>query len=193
MRGVITLMELVLSADHATTIGYRREGNEVVPVFKNDPNVQRMMEWGLPTMARAVELVAEEFPLENAMVDANADLRAPVFRALEMFWKSPTRSEASLLACFPFEDGWGNESETIAISAPLKSCDAIAALLNRKSKMKFARHHWRAGSAALSSPLMRWVSNAELFSRTVRRRHLVKLARNTRKALRSFADDVKFG
>ncbi|MEM8571561.1 MAG: hypothetical protein AAGG56_11715 [Pseudomonadota bacterium] len=191
MRGAVTFFELILCADHATTIGYRREDDKIVPVLKDDPNVQRMIEWGVPAMSRAVEAVAEELPIENEMTDACADLRTPLFRALALFWKAPTRSEAALLARFPFEDGWGNESETMAISSPLGAWETIEALVRGTYKNR-TRHHWRAGSAALSPRWIRSISDAQILTRMLRRRGLRPLLRDIRNISRAHVSDVEF-
>ena len=150
--GLLTLVELACTADHGSVVGYEDVGGVVEPVFASDGNAA-VVDWGLPIVRETVCRVAEELVTDSTLVGVSSvDLRPAVLDVFNLFWTTPTRSEAAVWGAYPFEDGWGEES----IRHPIAERRTMRDIVNSAPH----RHWWNEGSARLSGPVTRRAMNA---------------------------------
>lgn len=145
--GLLTLVEMVCTADHASVTGYREEDDVVVPTFADGGN-QPVVDWGLTIVRDAVRRVAEELLIDPDLIPCRqVDLRPAILHVFELFWTSPTAAEASAWGSYPFEDGWGDD----AVRHPIAEKQGPASAMRSNPH----RHWWEAGAQRLSGPVSR--------------------------------------
>ena len=148
-----TLLESVFSADHGTVCGYRRDGDLVRPVLKEN-GAAKVSAWDHEYYRSVVLHFAKELFLDSDLVDVEADLRAPLLAIAQQFWRRPTRREAEMLGRFPFEDGWGVNSRVVALTTPFGWLDIWKVFRRRGLRPRY-RHDWIEGSIAISPSVIR--------------------------------------
>ncbi|WP_169155574.1 HAD family hydrolase [Brasilonema bromeliae] len=112
--GIVPL-EMFCSADHGTVLGFMEEGDQVRPVFKEEHN-QRIIDWGLPLVRKAVYSFTENLLLDPNLVNPWADVRQASADVLQSFWLSPSYTEAKAWGDFPWEAGHSENTNSLAQS-----------------------------------------------------------------------------
>lgn len=99
------LWEIFLSADHGSVMGYRAEGDRVVPELR-EPCNERALAWGVATLQAAVLKFAEcalaALPQPPC---APRDWLAVTREVYLEFYRRPTHAEAATWGGIPFSDG----------------------------------------------------------------------------------------
>jgi FMN phosphatase YigB (HAD superfamily) len=112
--GVVPL-EIFCSADHGTVDSFIEKEGQIYPVFREDGN-QRLIDWGLPMVRKAVFSFTENLLLDSTLVNPWADVREASAEVLQAFWLSPSKLEAEAWGDFPWEKGHSERTDPLAKS-----------------------------------------------------------------------------
>ncbi|GAC1477160.1 MAG: hypothetical protein NVS2B14_18870 [Chamaesiphon sp.] len=112
--GIVPL-EMFCSADHGTVISFKKTSEGVQPVFREERN-QRVIDWGLPLVRKAVDCFIENLLLDASLVNPWADVREASADVLQSFWLSPSDTEAKAWGDFPWERGHSEKTDSLAKS-----------------------------------------------------------------------------
>ena len=157
-RGLVTMLQLFLGADHGTVLGYQRRPNgDLRVVLDEDEHLAARTDWGLPRLHETVVTVAEELLLDHDLVDPAADMRAVACRTLQLLWRSPTAAEARSLGSYPFEAAQAGEADVRPLAGRYSLTCATIGLV-RGSFPDLGWQHWYEGSLQLSAPWVRWAA-----------------------------------
>lgn len=158
ISGLTTLLEMVCSADHGSVVDYDMQGNEVVPILKEDSN-QAVLNWGYPTVRDTILTFTDQLLLDASLLNPQADVRAMIATLEQEFWLHPTQNEARAWGTFPMEDGWGKESEFIVLAAPysLKDLPRLWWHAVKDIEILWRRHWWHGAAIQLTSPWIQWL------------------------------------
>jgi len=180
--GVIPL-EVFCAADHGTLVGYEMENGRIQPVLTEAHN-GAVTAWGLPTIRETVDTFVDHLLLEPTMLYPWADMRYATADLLTSFWRHPSRAEAEAWSAFPWEDGQGHATQRMPLAEGYRWRHVVRSLV----KARVARHHrasWFAGSAALSTPAIRFaMKSLELAERIARDRRRRSTSRPSRASSR---------
>ena len=146
LRSPNVLVEMFCADTSGRTMGYRREGETVVPVMEVERN-EPVIAWGLPQVQdvalRVAELVVPHLP-ETPVGVATAPFVRDVLHA---FWVTPSRAEVAAWGDFPWEE------EVARPFVPIAQRISTGSVLERLSRgeTRLRRPNgWRAGSAMIS-------------------------------------------
>ncbi len=179
--GHVLMMEAMTAGTEGSTVGYRRDGERIVPVLASPENTEAL-EWGLAQVQDVVLDTARRWAAV-APLHWQVDLRAACLAVLTAFWDRPTAGEVAAWADFPHDDvGAGS----VPLARPVATRFALAQL--RAGHVRFRPvDSWRAGTTALSSLPWRMVLTAKWAQeqhgvrlRRVPRRLRIELARRRR-------------
>ncbi len=150
LRGPHMLIEVFCAGTTGLLLDYRRrEGSDVVPVFKTSAN-SAVIDWGIEIVQRTVWNFADHLSLEHDLLNARADLRGAIFDLLRTFWSSPTPSWAGAWGSFPSEDDQTG-SFSVRFARPLKWADMFMRIAPRYVTLAAHPFRWQSGSLAQSS------------------------------------------
>jgi FMN phosphatase YigB (HAD superfamily) len=144
--GIVPL-EMFCSADHGTVLGFMEEGDQVRPVFKEERN-QRIIDWGLPLVRKAVYSFTENLLLDPNLVNPWADVREASADVLQSFWLNPSYTEAKAWGDFPWEAGHSENTNSLAQS--YSWINVAKSFLT--ARFAYNQGLWFEGSIAQSSP-----------------------------------------
>lgn len=144
--GIVPL-EMFCSADHGTVLSFTEEGEQVRPVFKEERN-QRIIDWGLPLVRKAVYCFTENLLLDTSLVNPWADVREASADVLQSFWLSPSPTEAKAWGDFPWEAGHSEKTNSLAQSYPWTG----VAKSFLTARLAYQQGLWLEGSIAQSAP-----------------------------------------
>lgn len=143
--GIVPL-EMFCSADHGTVLSFIEEGEQVRPVFKEERN-QRIIDWGLPLVRKAVYCFTDNLLLNASLVNPWADVREASADVLQSFWLNPSNTEAKAWGDFPWETGHSEKTNSLAQSYPWKS----VAKSFLTARLAYQQGLWFEGSIAQSA------------------------------------------
>jgi predicted HAD superfamily hydrolase len=106
-------LEMFCCADHGTVTSFTDEGEEVRPVFKEESN-QRLINWGLPLVRKAIYCFTENLLLDASLINPWADTREASAETLKSFWLDPSHMEAQAWGDFPWEKGHSDKTDPLA-------------------------------------------------------------------------------
>ncbi|KAB8334853.1 hypothetical protein SD80_000200 [Scytonema tolypothrichoides VB-61278] len=144
--GIVPL-EMFCSADHGTVLGFMEEGDQVRPVFKEERN-QRIIDWGLPLVRKAVYSFTENLLLDPNLVNPWADVREASADVLQSFWLNPSYTEAQAWGDFPWEAGHSENTNSLAQS--YSWINVAKSFVT--ARFAYNQGLWFEGSVAQSSP-----------------------------------------
>lgn len=144
--GLLTLVEMACTADHGSVTGYEH-GPEGIQASLTQATNEPIVEWGFDVMRAAVSWVARELCAIPADLPGHVDLRPASLSVFELFWTSPTKTEAVAWGRYPFEDGWAGDNVTF----PIAERQGVGATIRKQPH----RHWWNSGAEALSGPVPR--------------------------------------
>ncbi|MBP5976708.1 hypothetical protein HW132_29250 [Brasilonema sp. CT11] len=144
--GIVPL-EMFCSADHGTVLGFMQEGDQVRPVFKEERN-QKIIDWGLPLVRKAVYSFTENLLLDPNLVNPWADVREASADVLQSFWLNPSYTEAKAWGDFPWEAGHSENTNSLAQS--YSWINVAKSFLT--ARFAYNQGLWFEGSVAQSSP-----------------------------------------
>ncbi len=147
--GIVPL-EMFCSADHGTVISFMEEGEQVRPIFKEEHN-QRIINWGLPLVRKAVYCFTENLLLDASLVNPWADVREASADVLQSFWLNPSPTEAKAWGDFPWEAGHSEKTNSLAQSYPWTG----VAKSFLTARLAYHQGFWVEGSIAQSAPPIR--------------------------------------
>ena len=152
-RGFGTCVQMFCSADHGTTLDYRRSEERVEPVLATPKDVE-IIQWGLPTFRRVVQSVADSVVLSQDLVDYAADLRDVSCALIDMFWTKPTREEALAWGAFPFEGAQAGATQSQSLAHRYSWAQVVRQTVHGAFP-NLGWQHWYEGSVALSPRSLR--------------------------------------
>ncbi len=144
--GIVPL-EMFCSADHGTVVGFMEEGEQVRPVLREERN-QRVIDWGLPLVRKAVNCFTENLLLDASLINPWADVREASANVLQSFWLNPSDIEAKAWGDFPWEKG--HSEQTDALAEAYNWTDVAKSFLT--ARLAYNQAVWFEGSVARSSP-----------------------------------------
>lgn len=147
--GIVPL-EMFCSADHGTVVGFTQEGEQVRPVFKEERN-QRIIDWGLPLVRKAVYCFTENLLLDASLVNPWADVREASADVLQLFWLNPSDTEGKAWGDFPWEAGHSEKTNSLAQS--YSWINVTKSFLT--ARFAYNQGLWFEGSVAQSAPPVR--------------------------------------
>lgn len=147
--GIVPL-EMFCSGDHGTVVSFREEGEQVRPVLREEQN-QRVIDWGLPLVRKAINCFAENLLLDPCLVNPEADMREATSAVLQSFWSTPSEVEANAWGDFPWEKGHSEKTDSLAKS--YNWLHLAKSVLT--GKLPDNQSLWFEGAIARSSPLIR--------------------------------------
>ena len=147
--GIVPL-EMFCSADHGTVLSFKEEGEQVRPIFKEEHN-QRIIDWGLPLVRKAVYCFTENLLLDASLVNPWADVREASADVLQSFWLSPSYTEAKAWGDYPWEAGHSEKTNSLAQSYPWTG----VAKSFLSARLAYNQGFWLEGSIAQSAPPIR--------------------------------------
>lgn len=169
--GQIALVETFCAGREGSTLGYRREGNALLPVLVR-PDNEAALRWGLEEVRGTVREAVDEL-LSGDLDDLRriGDLRGVVDALLREFWERPTPGEVEVWGSFPFEADDAHRT-SIPLAAPVDWRSVAGELRLGRVRLRPVSS-WRAGTASVSGPPWRQV----LRLMAARERHQPRLAR----------------
>lgn len=112
------LLELFLSADHGSVLGYREQAGRVVPELREAAN-RRALAWGVDALQAAVLKFTESWLEAASRPPCPPPDWLAVAREMYLeFYERPTRDEAAVWGAVPFADGQV-EQEFQTLTPPL--------------------------------------------------------------------------
>lgn len=144
--GLLTLVEMACTADHGSVTGYEI-GPEGIQATLTHVSNDLVIDWGFDIMRTAVSWATRELCATPNKLPEHVDLRPASLDVFDLFWKSPTKAEATAWGRYPFEDGWAGD----AVSFPVAERQGVSAAIRKQPH----RHWWNGGAEALSGPLPR--------------------------------------
>lgn len=112
------LLELFLSADHGSVLGYREDAGRAVPCWREERN-NRALAWGLATLQTAVLKFTECWlDVGERQAVEPRDWLAVTREVYLEFYRRPTCAEAATWGNIPFADGQ-MEQEFYCLTPPL--------------------------------------------------------------------------
>lgn len=160
--GLVTMIEMICSADHGTVLGYKSDAGGIRPALKEERN-SAVLDWGYDLVRNTVSRFADELLLDSELVSPWADLRRAIAATLTLFWLSPTGAEAEAWGGFPFEDGWGQASYILRLGPPFRWRD-LAHIVAQKD-VRHHRHTWKHGSLQRTPPVLRHLLHGLLLTK----------------------------
>jgi FMN phosphatase YigB (HAD superfamily) len=145
---LIPLMEMFCAGDHGTVVDFVERDGRVSPVLK-EPRNQRLVDWGLPVVRRAIVSFVDNLVLDPELVNPWADVRDALTDVLRAFWVYPSVAMARAWSDFPWEDGLGLETYWNRLGQAYDWKNVVRALY----RWRVEPHHrasWPAGSLMLS-------------------------------------------
>ena len=158
-RGLVTMLQLFLGADHGTVLGYRRlPAGGIRVVLDKDEHVTERAHWGVARLHETVVTVSGELVLDRDLVDPAADMRAVACRTLQLLWRSPTADEARTFGSYPFEAAQVGDADVRPLAGRYSLTRATIGLA-RGTFPDLGWQHWYEGSLQLSAPWVRWAAH----------------------------------
>lgn len=171
--GHVLLVETMCTGTEGSTMGYRREGERLVPVLLS-PRNSPALEWGLAEVQDIVlstaRLLAEVNP-----TDPEVDLRAACVDVAASFWDDPSAAEVQAWADFPYDDT-GQVDGQHPLARPIESRFVLGQLRSGHVRLRPVAS-WQAGTTALSS--LPW--RLTMAARRVSSRHRARMLRIPRR------------
>jgi len=151
------VLESFCLALHGSVKGYRREGNKIIPCFREDLE-QQLETWGRGYVFAAIEEYLRNFPVECGPFPNTGNLADAVRELLADFCTNPTPEDARIWGAIPFEhDQAAGRSLPLAPVARLSLTNMKNALIFggvERACMGDSMGAWGAGSwAARPRPL----------------------------------------
>jgi hypothetical protein len=151
------VMEIFCTADHGSTRGYRRDGDEVVPVLLAERN-ERAIRWGLRRHQEMVVRFAAGMAAVPGMAWRPEELLGCLDELLKQFWNRPSGGDARAWGAYPYSDDQ-LEQRSVPWGGGL-SWRNVAATLVRGVPRGNRPECWPAGAFHNASPAARWVLKA---------------------------------
>lgn len=145
--GINTMLEMVCSADHGSVIAYRRVGNRIEPVLKEENN-QAVLDWGYPVVRETIRRFTDTLFLNPDYLNFESDMRSTLELLQTEFWYNLTPAEAKIWGRFPMEDGWGSQSFSTPLARPYSLRNLFYPL--NTGDVHCGRHWWHSAAFQMS-------------------------------------------
>lgn len=148
------IMEVLTSADHGTTLSYKKSGNIWLPVLKEQID-NSALDWGLIYLRKGIFKFLELLPvelLEALLVEENIDdYRERLLHCMRSLYFKPSYKEAQVIGSYCFSSDQ-SETQLKQFAPPFSIIDTACKLVNlsKPYKQSFITN-WMEGSLARSS------------------------------------------
>lgn len=140
INGGVELLEFALMAPHGTTLGYREQDDQIVPVLENNKADQAIQELSQRVQSGALDFIDQVLPQVLAIgIDSFVSQRwaDPFFRLVN----NPSREEANLLGELTHSDTASDTSKRLYIAEKLP--DTIIRKRGQEYREARQRAYWK--------------------------------------------------
>jgi predicted HAD superfamily hydrolase len=151
-RTFISHMEVLATADHGMTTGYRAVPGGVVPSLKEERN-EAAFTWGLAELRGGISAYCSEALASGA---GQEEGKSQLLEMIRSFYTKPPVEVAAAFGCFPFSSDQ-TETHYYPFAPSLSVTQAVRYLLNFGNTRRFKTTFWIHGSRVQSGLVVRWL------------------------------------